>query len=93
MSRIKSNHISRSFPTTEQLTTVSNEVKTTDNCTTVAVDRALEQTKDLINYQFRPWYAKQVMRLGVDRFMGLASDAREGNTPARLFSHLLRRAS
>ena len=74
----------------EQLTTGSNSVRTIDNCT--VVDRALEQTKDLISEQFKPWYAKQAMRLGADRYLGIASDARRGKSPQKLFSYLLRRA-
>lgn len=76
---------------TEQLTTGSNEVKPIDNCTTV--DRALEQVSDLISGEFKAWYAKQAYRLGASRFLGLASDARQGREPAKLFSYLLRRAS
>lgn len=75
--------------TTVQLTTGLNEVKTIDNCTTV--DRALEQVSDLITTEFKPWYAKQAYRLGADRFMGIAADARRGRNPAKLFSYLLRR--
>lgn len=73
----------------EQLTTGSNIVRTIDNCT--IVDRALEQVADLITEAFKPWYAKQAYRLGADRFLGIAADARRGNSPAKLFSYLLRR--
>jgi hypothetical protein len=55
------------------------------------VDRALEQTKDLIDPQYKKWFAKQAIRLGADRYLGAASDAREGQQPKRLFVWLLRR--
>lgn len=73
----------------EQLTVGSNKVRTIDNST--IVDRALEQTSDLITEQFKPWYAKQAIRLGADRYLGIASDARRGKSPSKLFSYLLRR--
>ncbi len=56
------------------------------------VDRALEDVRDLITEDYKRWYAKQALRLGVPRFMGLAHDARQGKRPAQLFSYLLKRA-
>jgi hypothetical protein len=88
---VKLNQILDKRPqSTEQLTTGSNTVRTIDNCT--IVDRALIQTADLITEDFKPWYAKQAYRLGADRYLGIASDARRGRSPQKLFSYLLRRS-
>lgn len=60
---------------------------------TKVVDRALDETMDLIGEErMRPWYAKQAYRLGAGRYLGMASDARRGRAPARLFSYMLKRA-
>lgn len=57
------------------------------------VDRALERTRDLMEDQnYKKWFAKQAIRLGADRYLGIASDAREGKQPQRLFVYLLKRA-
>lgn len=57
------------------------------------VDRALVRTSDLYEPQYKKWFAKQAIRLGADRYLGIASDAREGQQPQRLFVWLLKRAS
>lgn len=77
-----------------QLTTGSSRARPTDNCqlTTGAIDRALQQAQDLVPDDFRAWHASMVRKLGVGRYLGLASDARRGRQPARLFSHLLKEA-
>lgn len=55
------------------------------------IDTALEKTADLIDDEnYKKWFAKQAIRLGPDRYLGLARDAREGKQPARLFVYLLR---
>jgi hypothetical protein len=75
-----------------------NEVKTTGTAVTTdgvknrQVDDALEKTKDLINPDFKSWYAKRCIEIGYGRYMGLAEDARRGRSPLKLFSYLLRRA-
>lgn len=57
------------------------------------VDRALERTSDLIqDPNYKKWFAKQAIRLGADRYLGIAADAREGQHPQRLFVWLLKRA-
>lgn len=57
------------------------------------VDAALENTADLIDENYKKWFAKQAIRLGPDRYMGIARDAREGKQPARLFVWLLRKTA
>lgn len=57
------------------------------------VDLALERTSDLYEPQYKKWFAKQAIRLGADRYLGLASDAREGRDKKRLFVWLLKRAT
>lgn len=57
------------------------------------IDRVLEETADLIeDSSYKKWFAKQAYRLGPDRYMGIASDARCGKQPGRLFVYLLRHA-
>jgi len=80
-----------------QLTTGFNRVKTIDNCNTSSsntrIDRILAETADLRAPEFKAWHAQQARRLGVDRYLGLAKDARRGKQPARYFSYLLRNAA
>lgn len=59
------------------------------------VDIALDETNDLITESFKPWYAKQAYRLGVERYIGLAREARRisSGSPAKVFSSSLKRAS
>lgn len=58
-----------------------------------AVDRALDLTRDLMSPQCpKGWYAQCAYRMGADRYLGMASDARKGRTPAKLFSYMLKRA-
>lgn len=56
------------------------------------IDRVLDATADLIQPQYKKWFAKQALRIGADRYMGIASDARTGKNPDRLFVFLLRNA-
>ncbi len=58
------------------------------------IDEALDKTADLITQAFKPWYAKQAYRLGVDRYIGLAKEARQirNGSPAKVFSSSLKRA-
>lgn len=84
--------------TTEQLSTDATELKpigTTEQLSVEGertVDRALEQTSDLISPQFKSWYAKQAYRIGADRYLGIAFEARRGRAPAKLFSYMLKKA-
>lgn len=58
-----------------------------------AVDTALERTQDLIqDPNYKKWFAKQAIRIGADRYLGIAADAREGRQPQRLFVYLLKKA-
>lgn len=41
---------------------------------------------------YKKWFAKQAIRLGASRYLGIAKEAREGRSPAGLFVYLLKRA-
>lgn len=57
------------------------------------VDKLLDETSDLVNDTFRSWYCKMYHKLGRERVLVLASQARaDGKDSAKLFSHLLRKA-
>lgn len=81
---------------TDQLSTEFNIVKPIDNCredldpVNNRINQVLQQTRDLRIEKFTAWHARQVRRLGVDRYLGLASDARKGRSPARYFTFLLK---
>lgn len=56
------------------------------------IDMLYEDLKDLCNDQFRLWYCKQFNKIGRDRVLILASQARvDGKDQVKLFSHLLRK--
>jgi len=56
-------------------------------------DHLYSQLSDLVNDSFKPWYMKQFYRLGKDRVLILAAQAKvDGRQPAKLFSSLLKRA-
>ena len=67
-----------------------DDSKTIDN--SKRVDNALWKTNDLIEPEYKPWFAKQAIRLGADKYLGIADDARSGKQPKRLFVWLLNRA-
>lgn len=77
------------YSSNSQLSIGSTKLNTIDNS---SIDRVLEQTADLMQADYKKWFAKQAIRLGADRYLGLAKDAREGRKPDRLFVYLLRRA-
>lgn len=54
------------------------------------MDKVFSAVPDLTNQQFKAWYCKAIYRLGPHRFLELASQARKGKQPARLFSALLK---
>ena len=57
-------------------------------------DLLFDELSDLVNPSFRAWYCKQFYKLGNQRVLQLASQARaDGKNPKKLFSHLLKRAS
>lgn len=59
-----------------------------------SIDRALELTQDLISDpNYKKWFARQAIRLGADRYLGIASEARLGKKPPGLFVFLLKRSS
>lgn len=56
-------------------------------------DNLYKQLGDLVNPQFKPWYMKQFYRIGKDKVLILASQARsDGKQSSKLFSLLLKNA-
>lgn len=78
--------------TTEQLSTGISEANTADNCqlTERQINRVLDEYSDLVTRKFRGWHRGHIKRLGIDRYRGLAADARRGRHPKKLFSYLLK---
>src|SRR5260221_3673788 len=57
----------------------------------LTMDQLFDYLSDLVNETFRPWYCKQFYRLGRERTLILASQARnDGRDKRKLFSHLLK---
>lgn len=89
----------RTHATTEQLSvaTVKEPTKTTAteqlsaDCT---VDEALTKTRDLINPNWKAWYAKQAYRHGTRQYLSLAEAARRQTaiSPPVAFSKSLKTA-
>ena len=72
---------------------VKNQLVSTDTTDRYDNDFLFEQLDDLVNPAFKPWYCKMFYRLGKDRVLVLASQARsDGKQPPRLFSKLLKEA-
>lgn len=61
------------------------------NCTTVQVDNLINNLLDLINPEFKSWYAKAIYKLGRQRVAELAIVARRGANPPKYFSWLLKK--
>ncbi len=61
------------------------------NSTVPSNEEILKSIPDLIpNLDYSPWYSKQLKKLGYERFMYLAAQARKGSdTPAVLFKWML----
>jgi hypothetical protein len=56
-------------------------------------DYLYKELGGLVNDSFKPWYMKQFYRLGKERVLILAAQAKaDGKEPAKLFSLLLKRA-
>lgn len=57
------------------------------------VDLLFEDLKDLVNDQFRAWYCKMFFKLGREKVLILASQARADakNDKRKLFSYLLKK--
>jgi hypothetical protein len=57
------------------------------------IDMLYEDLKDLCNSQFRLWYCKQFNKLGREKILRLASEARADAMidKRKLFSHLIRK--
>lgn len=55
-------------------------------------ERTIEAVSDLISdRKFMAWYYKRLYVLGVDKFLSLATEARNAMYPPRKFSSLLKR--
>lgn len=68
--------------------------KAKNNCLSyyAKVDYAIEEVKDLIPDTWINWHRSAAHKLGITRYLELSRMAREGSTPARLFSHLISKA-
>ena len=81
------NHISQLIPTGKYSGRIPTDINCYDN------DKLYELLSDLVNPQFKSWYMKQFYRIGRERVLILASQARaDGKKPSRLFSLLLKQA-
>lgn len=79
--------------TTEQLTTVKNVFKPTDNCTVEEADQLFEMLPHLVNPQFKAWYCSRFYTMPRTRVMEIASlAAADGREPRKLFSFLLKQS-
>lgn len=76
------------------ISTGINKLKPTDISTDTSKydnDRLYSDLHDLVNPEFRAWYCREFYRLGVERVLALASQARvDGKDPSKLFSYLLK---
>lgn len=77
--------------------TIGKEERKHLNIDTAAVDRALELTADIRNHEhprtgqpMRPFYAHKIKQIGVARYLGIASEARQNyrTTPKQYFAYL-----
>jgi len=58
------------------------------------IDLLYAELSGLCNSQFKLWYCKEFNRIGRERVLVLASQARaDGNDQVKLFSHLLKKES
>lgn len=58
------------------------------------IDLLYEDLNDLVNDKFKAWYCQVFYKLGRDKVLRLASEARaDGKDPVKLFSHLLAKES
>jgi hypothetical protein len=74
---------------TTAISTGTKEFKPTE----IAVGQLYDELGDLVNDEFKLWYYKHFKRLGANRTLILAAQARvDGKYPARLFSSLLKKA-
>jgi hypothetical protein len=77
-----------------QLSTDNRQLKvslsSTDNCQ-MTVDKVLDSYPQLVTEDFRPWHARQISRIGTNKYIELANRAlKYGNNPAKLFSTMLK---
>lgn len=86
----------------------SNSIKSTADVTGTTGDKNLEgrkygdisllyedlEKKGLVNNQYKGWYCSAFFKIGRERVLILASQARaDGKDPAKLFSHLIQKES
>jgi hypothetical protein len=68
--------------------------KTTEQLSTVEIDRLFSDLGNLVNQQFKPWYCRVFYRIGRSKALELAAVAKsDGFNPPRLFSKLLKEAN
>ena len=76
----------------ESNTKKENKLNNNPVATVLEIDFVLQDYTDLVNPTFNGWYALAIKRLGVRRFMDLASVARaEGRDKAKYMSWLIKR--
>ncbi len=84
-------HLSQLIPTgkySERIPTDTTDINCYDN------DYLYMELSDLVNPQFKSWYMKCFYKLGKDRVLTLAAQARaDGKQPRKLFSLLLKQAT
>jgi hypothetical protein len=72
----------------------AGEAKASNRCqlTIGQVDDVVASVPDLVNSKFKAWHCDAVYKLGPDQFLELATQARKGKYPAKLFSALVKAA-
>lgn len=76
----------------ELVSTGMNKSKPTDT-NWYENDHLFNQLQDLVNPQFKSWYMREFYRLGKDKVLILASQAKaDGREPHKLFSKLIKNA-
>lgn len=74
---------------TTEIKTSSNN-RDTKSVETLKVDYALIEAEAVLNPTFHNWYAQCAYKLGITEFLKLASIAKQGDEPRKLFSYLLK---
>ena len=85
-------HALQGYNTVQYSNSSSNEPLGYSNSTVPSTEDVLSSLTDLIiNADYNPWYAKQLRKLGYNRFMELANKARAGSeSPQTLFKWMLK---
>lgn len=58
----------------------------------VDIDKIVNANADLVDCNFRVWHCQVAYKIGRAKYFELASQARTGNQPKKLFSKLLKQA-